>query len=78
MAFKLHLGVPATVQWAKILTAVGPCRGMDLIPSLGQWVKESGIVAAVARMKSLAREFPYATDAVIKKKKLHLKKSFSK
>ena len=36
-----------------------------LIPGPAQWVKGSGIVAAVAQIPSLARELAYAMDAAI-------------
>ena len=39
-----------------------------LIPSLGQWVKGPGIVAAVAQIQSLAQEFPYTSGVAIKGK----------
>ena len=48
---------------------------MGLVPSLEQWVKESGVAAAVAwvtapaRIQSLAWELAYAVGAAIKKKK---------
>ena len=46
-----------------------------MIPSPAQWVKGSGIAAAlvwvtaVARIQSLARELPYAKDVAKKEKK---------
>ena len=40
---------------------------MDLIPGLAQWVKGSGIAAAMDRTQILAREVPYAVGAAVKK-----------
>ena len=48
---------------------MGHCRGEGLIPSPGQWVKESGVIAAVAWIQSLAPEFTYAGGTDIKRKK---------
>ena len=53
--------------------SLGHCGSKDLIPSLAQWVKGSGIAAAVvyvttaAQIHSLAQELPYAECAAIKK-----------
>ena len=61
------------VQGVKNLTAVTQVMGS--IPSLLQWVKGSGIGAAVswvtaaAQIQSLAWEIPYAAGAAIKKKR---------
>ena len=58
------------VQQVKNLTAgaLGCCGGAGLIPSPGQKVKESGIAAGVARIQSLAQEFPYAVGVAVKMK----------
>ena len=54
---------------------------MGSIPSLLQWVKGSGIGAAVswvtaaAQIQSLAWEIPYAAGAAIKKKREREKES---
>ena len=39
---------------------------MGSIPGLAQWVKGSGVAAAVAQLQSLAQELPYAADVSIK------------
>ena len=67
------------VQGVKNLTAVTQVMGS--IPSLVQWVKGSGIGAAVswvtaaAQIQSLAWEIPYAAGAAIKKKEREKKKA---
>ena len=67
------------VQGVKNLTAVTQVMGS--IPSLLQWVKGSGIAAAVAwvtaaaQIQSLAWEIPYAAGAAIKKKREREKES---
>jgi len=67
------------VQGVKNLTAVTQVMGS--IPSLLQWVKGSGIGAAVswvtaaAQIQSLAWEIPYAAGAAIKKKREREKES---
>ena len=45
------------------------CGGTGSIPSLVQWIKGSGIVAAVAQIQSLAWELPDAVGAAEKQKK---------
>ena len=53
---------------------LGHCGGMGSIPSPAQWVIGSGIatgaawVAVAARIQSLGRYLPYATNGAIKKK----------
>ena len=47
----------------------GHFRGVGWIPSAAQWIKRSGIAAAVVRIQLLAWELPYAVDAAIKLKK---------
>ena len=43
------LGVPAMVQWVKNFECcgLGHCGGVGLIPGLEEWIKGSGISAAV-------------------------------
>ena len=50
-----------------------------MIPGLVQWVKASGVAAAVAQIQSLAQELPYAVGAAIKttKKRLGMKTKHS-
>ena len=66
---KLH-GVPTVAQWLRIWSL----WRHGLIPSLVQWVQGSDVavdealIAAVARIQSLAQELPYATDAAKKNK----------
>ena len=42
------------------LQRLGLCRGAGLIPGLAQWVKGSGIAAAMAWIQSLTQELPYS------------------
>ena len=56
------------VRWVKNLTAVAQVA-VGSIPSPAQWVKRSGVAAAVAQIQSLAMELPYAVVWPLKKKK---------
>ena len=57
---------------------MGRCRGIDSIPGLAQWVKGSGVAAAVAQVtavaqiQSLPRELPCTVGVAIKKKKVKM------
>ena len=42
---------------------------MGSIPSLAQWIKGSGVAAAVNQIQSLAQELPCATGVATRKKK---------
>ena len=68
------------VQWVKNFDCcgLGHCGGVGLIPGLEEWIKGSGISAAVeqlapveqlrpvAQIHALAQELPYVMSAAIK------------
>ena len=49
------------------------CGGVGSIPGPAQWVRGSGIPAAVALRQSLVQELPYATSVAIKKQPNYLR-----
>lgn len=53
-------------RWLRTCSRSGGCRGVVFIPSPVQWVKSSGVVAATARIQSLARDCSYTEGAAIK------------
>ena len=67
------LRVPVTVQWLMKLTR--NCEVSGLIPGLAQWVKALALLwlwrrqAAIALIRPLAWEPPYAVGAALEKAK---------
>ena len=63
------MAVPTAAQGVKNLTATAPVRDAGSIPRLRQWVKSSGIAAAVAQVvavswiQSLTQALPYTLGA---------------
>ena len=45
---------------------MGRYGGVGLIPGVAQWVKGFGVAAAMASIKSVAWELPYAAGMAIK------------
>ena len=58
------------VQWVKNPTAVALVTAEVWVPAPrpAQWVKGSGVAAAVAQIQSLAWGLPYAKSVAVKKK----------
>ena len=68
-----HMGVPAVALWVKNLPNIH--EDVGLIPGLAQWVKDPVWLwlwrrpVAIAPIRLLAWESPYASGAALKRKK---------
>ena len=74
---RVDSGVPAVAQWVKNPTAAVqvPAEAQVQSPAWCSGLKDPTFpLTAAAWVQSLAGEFPYATGAAIKKKKLKKKK----
>ena len=62
---------PAAGQWGENSTTAARAAegGAGLIPGPAQWVKGSGVAAALARIQPLARDLPRAAGVATKKKR---------
>ena len=74
LCFKLNIWEIHSFHWGTVgeesnCSTLGSCGVTGLISSQAQWVKGSGIAAAVAQIQSLAPELPYSGDVAIKKKR---------
>ena len=64
----MHIRSSHMVQWVKnpASAALVPVEVRVQSPAPEQWVKGSGVAAAVAQIQSLAQELPYAAGVAIK------------
>ena len=78
MAFKLYLQVPAMAQWIKNLTAVArvPAEAWIQSPAWSSGLKDLALAQLWLRFNPWSRNFHVPQMQPLKKKKLHLKKSF--